>query len=451
MERHRADVCIVGAGFAGLAAARRLRAAGREVVVLEARDRVGGRVWNREIDDGTVVSVGGTWLGRGQDRMFALCEEMGMATYPQYEQGDIVLRMDGKNLRYAGMLPKINPVTLAIVGLALKRLDWMVARVPSEAPWEARGAKRLDAQTLGGWMSKLRNVPLPGARRVLAAPMNILYCVDPSEVSLLGALVLARGGGSFEYYVDSSITETHLIEGGSPELARRLGEDLGEALRLSRPVRRVRQSDASVEVEAEGIEVQAEHAVIATPPVLASQIDYEPGLPIDHSHFNRRFQAGSIMRVHTTYAEPFWRVDGLSGQTADLASPVSVSIDQSPSSGRPGILSSYAAGPGAQKLSRLDPKARRELWLGALAERFGPRAAQPEHYLETDWSSEPWSQGGMIGVFPPGLLTTCGTAIREPVGRIHWASSERATDMHGLMEGAVRSGERAADEILGAG
>lgn len=102
MERLEADVCVVGAGFAGLAAARELAHAGRDVVVLEARDRVGGRVWNREMPDGTVVSAGGTWLGKGQDRMFQLCRELGMEVYPQYEQGDQVLRLNGVNHRYGG-------------------------------------------------------------------------------------------------------------------------------------------------------------------------------------------------------------------------------------------------------------------------------------------------------------------------------------------------------------
>jgi monoamine oxidase len=169
-----------------------------------------------------------------------------------------------------------------------------------------------------------------------------------------------------------------------------------------------------------------------------------------HAHLLRRMMAGSIIRGITVYDEPFWRADGLSGMSAAPGSPISVSIDQSPRSGTPGILSSYAFGPQALAMATLMPAERRDIWLRALAERFGPKALSPAGYLETDWTAEPWSLGGMIGVFAPGVLTISGHTLRQPVGRISWAGTERATAMHGLIEGAVRSGEHAADAVLAA-
>jgi monoamine oxidase len=270
MEDRDADVCVVGAGFAGLAAARRLVSAGKSVVVLEARDRVGGRVWNRAMSDGTIVSVGGTWLGQRQTRMVELCQQMRLDTYPQYDKGATLLRLDGTNHRYTGLIPKIGLFALLSLGLAFKRLDWMVDALPLDAPWEAAGAEALDRRTLGEWISSRCNLPS------------------------------ARG----------------------------------------------------------------------------------------------------------------------------------------------------AVGPTAMQMARLDPATRRGVWLKALAERLGDKALTPVAYLETDWSTEPWSQGGMIAHFAPGVLTTYRGALRDPVGRVHWAGAERATLMHGLMEGAVRSGEHAADEVL---
>jgi monoamine oxidase len=446
MERLRTDYCVVGAGFAGLAAARRLRDRGKSVALLEARDRVGGRVWNRTAADGSVVSVGGTWLGKRQDRMFELCRELGMEVYPQYDRGDTVMHVDGANQRYQGN-PKLGPFALTSLGLAFWRLDRMVKRLPLDEPWKASDAKALDSLTLGAWLASRWNVPSATARKLIETIMTTLFCVDPAEVSLLGSFVLARGGGSFEYYVDSTITETHLVDGGAPELAVRLAAKLGDALHLSSPVRSIKQSDAGVEVFSDRLTVEARRVIVATPPLLASRIEYDPALPEPQSQLLRRMLSGSAIRGITIYDEPFWRNDGLSGMSVGADSPVPVALDQSPRSGNPGILSSYMFGPQAVRAAALDPGERRGIWLRALAVRYGPKASSPRAHLETDWAAEQWSLGGMIAHFAPGVLTNFGHALREPAGRIHWAGAERATEMHGLMEGAVRSGEGAANEV----
>jgi monoamine oxidase len=447
MERIRTDYCVVGAGLAGLAAARRLRDRGKSIALLEARDRVGGRVWNRPATDGTVVSVGGTWLGKRQDRMFALCREHGLEVYPQYERGDTVMHLDGTNRRYQGA-PKVGLFGLASLGLAFWRLDRMVKRLPIDGPWKVSGARALDSQTLGAWFGSRWNVPSATARKLINTTMTTLFCVDPDEVSLLGALVLARGGGSFEYYVDSTITETHLVDGGAPELAVRLAAKLGDALHLSSPVRSIKRSSAGVEVFSDRLTVDARRVIVATPPFLASRIQYDAALPVAQTQLLRRLLSGSALRGITIYDKPFWRNDGLSGMSVAPDLPVPVALDQSPRSGNPGILSSYMFGPQAVRAAALDPAERRDIWLRALAARYGAKALSPRAHLETDWAAEEWSLGGMIAHFAPGVLTSFGQALHESAGRIHWAGAERATEMHGLMEGAVRSGESAADEVV---
>jgi monoamine oxidase len=447
MRTDETDVCVIGAGFAGLAAARKLVAAGRDVIVLEARDRVGGRVWNREMSDGTVVSAGGTWLGKGQDRMFALCQELGMATYPQFEDGEVLLDIDGSQYRYRGLLPNFGLQHVAALGLGLWRLNRLVKRVPIDSPWKAPGAGKLDALTLSEWVGNPVNVPSKKAQAMLLACLGTFFCVDPAEVSLLGSMVLAAGGGGFQYYADTKNTETHLIDGGSPQVAARMAGTLGDRVRLSSPVRAVRQENGSVEITADGAKVRARRAVMATPPSVATKIDFDPALPTDQAYLLRRYLPGAVIKTIVSYDEPFWRADGLTGETVAPASPIPVTIDQSPRGASPGVLTSFAIGPGALRLAGLPAEERREEWLKELSKRLGPKARTPSAYLETDWSAEPWSLGGMIGHLPPGVLTSYGPAIRKPAGHVHWAASEWATTMHGLMEGAVRSGERAGDEV----
>jgi monoamine oxidase len=421
-------------------------------VVLEARDRVGGRTWNREMPDGLSVSVGGTWLGVGQDRMFELSDEVGIDTYEQFARGDRLVRLDETNVRYQGSsVPKKYLVGLGSYALAMRRLGRMADRLPLERPWDTGDAEELDARTLADWMSSRLNVPSRLGRELMHMTMRVLFCTDPAELSVLGALVLAGGGqghGGFDYYADSSLTETHLLDGGPPAVADRIAADLGDAVQLDRPVRGITHHDHGVEVHADDLVVAAEHAVVATPPALAARIAFEPRLPPAHQHLLLRMVPGAAIRVITTYREPFWREDGLCGESADPRSPVVITIDQCPKGGTPGVLSSYAFGPPALHLATLPADRRRAAWLAELVERFGPAAGEPTGYLETDWSAEEWSLGGMISHFPPGALTTYGSALRAPVGRIHWAGAERATEMHGLIEGAVRSGERAAAEVL---
>src|SRR5207253_9909270 len=200
---------------------------------------------------------------------------------------------------------------------------------------------------------------------------------------------------------------------------------------------------------------RAGYVIVTAPPVLAAQIAYDPLLPDSYSQLMQQMPAGVIVRGIPVYETPWWRERGLSGFSVAPQSPIPVTIDQCPKAagedGTParGVLSSYAIGAAAVELMKMDQDARRKLWLREIAERFDePAAENPIDFSETDWTAEEWSRGGMISHFPPGVLTSYGPGLHERHRRAHWAGAERATEMHGLIEGAVRSGENAAEDVM---
>ena len=292
-------------------------------------------------------------------------------------------------------------------------------------------------------------MPSPTTRRILRSIVGSLFCGAPAEISLLHLLHLARCNRSFTNLITlKGGAEDALVDGTMHLVAERIAAELGDAVHLSSPVRRIAQGDGGVEVVADSVTVRAARAIVATPPFLASQIQYDPPLPEDHAHLLRRMSAGGIFRTLAVYDEPFWRKDGFNGESSAPGQQASMSIDQSPRDARIGVLSNYAFASSAFELARLAPVDRQRIFIDALVRRFGPRAATPRHIIEQDWSAEPWSQGGMIATFRPGVLTTYGRLLRQPVGRIHWANTESAAVSHAMVDGAIRSGERAAAEVL---
>jgi monoamine oxidase len=452
MDRLEADYCVVGAGFAGLAAACKLRQSGKSVAVLEARDRVGGRVWTEHLPDGTALNWGGTCIGDGHDRLYSLCKELGVEIYRQYTRGDNLLFLDGKTHRYAGTFPRVNPIALIDMGLAVKMLEWMASGVTLDSPWDCPKAHEYDSQTLGGWIESRWHATTDTARKMLRAMFTLIFMSDPSEVSLLHALHLLHSLKSLEWIVsEEGGANQDIMVGGAQTLAERLVQKLGDAVHLRAPVRRLRQDAAGVLVLADTVTVRARRVINTAPPILAGRMDYDPPLPAVKSQLMDRSPAGQCIRGYAVYPEPFWRSAGLTGVGTDMDGSPELSIDITPRDGKPGVLSAYIFGPPARRYATVLKEERKQVFLDGLVKRFGPPAARPVHYDERDWAAEEFSRGDMFAHYPPGVLTGFGRALREPCGRIHWAGTETATVWAGSMEGAIRSGERAADEVLRAG
>ncbi len=449
-KKGEADVAIVGAGLAGLTAARRLVDAGVEPVVVEARDRVGGRTLNHEIGDGKVVEVGGEWVGPTQRRMLALSHELGVDTFPTYDEGENVIEWRGENKRYRGAIPRINPAILADVAQAQVRLDRMARRVPLEAPWEADRAARWDAQTFATWLH--RNVATAGARTLLEIGVEAVWAQEPSDLSLLHVLFYTHSGGGFDALIGTSGgAQQDRFVGGSQLVALRLAETLGdERIALQAPVRRIAHGVDGVTVAADGLEVRARRAIVALPPALAGRIAYDPPLPGYRDQLTQRMAQGSVIKCMAIYPEPFWRAEGLTGQAASDIGPVRVTFDNSPHDGAPGVLLGFLEGRQARALGRRTPEQRRDAVVGCFARMFGPRAASPDGYVERVWADEEWTRGCYGCAMPTGAWTEFGPALRAPIGPLHWAGAETATVWSGYMDGAVSSGERAAADIVAA-
>jgi monoamine oxidase len=447
-ERLECDVCVVGAGYAGLTAARRLRAAGKEVLVLEARDRVGGRIWSEPLASGASIDRGGGWLGPRHDRIFALAREVGVGTYETHVAGAHLLIGEGRTRRYTGLIPKIGPVAVVTLALAQWKLDCIAKRVPLDAPWSAARAAEWDGRSVAWWLERA-GVRTKLARDLFESAVQGLMTADLSRVSLLHLAYLAHSHGSLgTLFAIENGAQENLVEGGADSIARRVAAELGGAVRLATPVRSIAQRDDAVVVASASVEVTARRAIVTAPPALALEIAFDPPLPEERKTLFRNAITSHVTKTLAVYDEAFWRAEGMSGQSAAPGTIAEVTIDAGGPSGKPGVLAAFTFGPAVERWNAIDAGARRKAMLDALAARFGPRAADPIELVETSWGTEPWSRSCSFASFALGTLTSVGRLLREPFGRVHFAGTETATISHGAIDGAVRSGERAAAEIL---
>ncbi|GAB3399081.1 NAD(P)/FAD-dependent oxidoreductase [Schumannella luteola] len=458
-NRIERDVVIIGAGASGLTAANALRDAGHSVVVLEARDRVGGRLWTREID-GATLEIGGQWVSPDQDALIDTLAELGLETYSRYREGDSVyVAADGTRTRFTGEIFPVAPETAAEIERLIALLDGLVAEVDPAAPWDHPRAAEYDQVSWKQWLSEQTddveardNIALYIAEAMLTKPSHAF--------SLLQALLMAASAGSFSHLVDADFILDKRVVGGLQQVPLKLAERLGDDVILNAAVRRLEWTggaDASgadgtpiqgvVAYADGGIEVAARRAIVALPPNLFERIDFQPALPRLVQQAHQHLSLGLVIKVHAVYATPFWREQGLSGTAFSPYRIVHEAYDNSYDGDPRGTLVGFVSDQKADDVFSLPAEERKARILASLADYYGPEALSPEVYFESDWAAEEWTRGAYAASYDLGGLSRYGAHQTTPVGPIHWSCSDFAPEGYQHVDGAIRLGRTTAAAI----
>lgn len=450
------DVVVVGAGLSGLVAAREVAASGRSVLVVEARSRVGGRLLNHRLGTGGTIEAGGAFIGPTQDHVARLADELGVATFLENTAGKNVYisRLLGRQT-YTGTVPP-DPTILVDALLLLQKLDGFAAECPVDAPWTHPRAAEWDAMTLAQFIRR-NSLNAPGITNLIRAWTQPGFGADPDQLSLLFVIhYLACSGnettkGTFSLNADTAGgAQERRFVGGSQRLPLLLARQLGDQVALAAAVTGIDQlADRSVVRTTRG-SVTCGRVIVAAPPSTVLDIAFNPGLPTARRQLLTRMTMGRLMKCDAVYERPFWRDAGLSGMGIADSGAVRAAFDNHVPSTDHGILLAFVGGSTWAQYGTLSLAERRAAVLAGFARMFGKQALTPIEYTEHDWTRERWTRGGPVAIMAPGTMSTVGSTIRTPHGRVHWAGTETSTYWTGYMDGAVRAGERAAAEVLAA-
>ncbi|MCO4292831.1 flavin monoamine oxidase family protein [Solitalea sp. MAHUQ-68] len=441
------DVIIIGAGYAGVTAALNLKRAGKKVLVLEARDRVGGRVYTKYLNDGNYVDLGGQWIGPTQDRIYALAKEFEVETFKTYDEGKSTLLYKDKVKAYKGLIPPLPVYALLSLDAAIKKINKLSKGIDLHAPWQSQNAKQYDSMTLQSWMESQMGSKV--ARSFFQVAAEAIFAAHPSEVSLLHALFYTKSGTDFDCLMNiKKGAQEERFVGGAQEVVNRMAALLADEIQLNSPVKRINQDSEGDDVIGEGFNYRARKVIVAVPPAMAARIEFNQPLPPNRDQLMQRMFMGSVVKCYAIYDKSFWRDKGLNGLCTTNNGLISVTFDNSPKDGSKGMLMGFVLANQAKAFMELTTSEREKAVINSFASFLGPDARNYEQYLEQAWAEEEWSRGCFAGIMPPGAWTSVGKTLREPVGNIHWAGTETSEIWNGYIDGAVRSGERVAKELM---
>lgn len=441
------DYVIVGAGLAGLQAARELERVGASVVIYEARSRVGGRTLNADASmgapEGMALDMGAQWVGPAQTKIMALIGELGLHTERSSHPGRSTWVISGAVRHAKGDLPPLPPLALADVLFNGAKLWSMRRRVPADSPWLTPRASQWDAVDLGTWSK--RHFRTAAGRAMLTMLVTGNLAVETGDISVLAFLTDLAGIGKFR---DSQSAEKWRLREGAQAISFRLAGLISSPVRHE-PVTEVEQADDGVVVRGTSSETRCRRVAVCLPPPNAADLRFHPELPPDRVALLEHMPLGSSIKMQAVYDRPFWRDAGMSGEAFSTDHALSLTYDSSPfDDDKRGVLTGLIVANHARRLSELDRASQEREVLANLQELHGAPAGQPEALILHDWNGEEWSRGCYSSYFAPGVWTRWGHAIRQPCGRVHWGGTETSPEWNGYMEGAVRSGMRVATEMI---
>ncbi|MEV8272014.1 NAD(P)/FAD-dependent oxidoreductase [Microbacterium sp. NPDC077184] len=442
------DVVIVGAGAAGLTAAHELRKAGLSVAVLEARERVGGRLWT-DVIDGAMLEIGGQWVSPDQEALKETIAELGLETYSRYREGESVyINAAGERTLFTGEIFPVKPETEKELVRLIDKLDAMVAETDPDRPWDRPDAEELDRISFEAWLEQ--ETDDQEARDNIALFIAGAMLTKPAYAfSALQALLMAASAGSFSHLVDADYILDERVVGGLQQVPLLLAERLGDDVFLEQPVTEVKTADDGVTIVTDnGMIVRARYVILAHAPILYPWIEFDPPLPRLKQQLHQHISMGFVIKVHAVYDRPFWRDKGLSGTAFSPYELSHEAYDNTNHGDERGTLVGFVSDRNADDLFRVSAEERKERILASLANYFGPEAKDPLVYYESDWGAEEWTRGAYAASFDLGGLTRYGADLRTPVGPIHFACSDMAGAGYQHVDGAIRMGRLVAQNIL---
>ena len=440
------DVVIVGAGATGLTAAYRLHQAGKDVVVLEARDRVGGRLWTRTVDD-VELELGGQWISPDQSALLSMLRELELETFPRYRDGrSVYIGLDDSRRLFTGDLFPVTEDTERELLRLIELIDDLAASMDPAMPWGMDDASALDQISFQTWLDA--NTDDAEARDAIALFVGAAMLTKPAHAfSMLQAVQLAASAGGFCSLVDSEFILDRRVVGGMQGLTNRLADRLEGRVKLCSPIHSIEWSPERATVQTPMQSYSAPHVILAVPPTLVSRIHFSPALPPVHQQWRQHQSFGHVIKVQATYNTAFWRDLGLSGTAFSPYQVVHEAYDNTGFGDQRGTLVGFVSDATADRLRLLGADSRRSEILASFVRYFGPPAADPIAYHESDWFADDWTGGAYATSFAIGGIVRYGSHVAEAVGPMHFGSSDVAGEGFQHVDGAIRMGHGLAARI----